>query len=112
MAYPLQCYAGYAMPVKAGKFEIVGYFATPEAIGTAMEIAIIDDASIKSGDSFGKLLNSMDPTLVNTKTVITWEKVGAGFNASQTLGEPIKTRNGISIYSTNIKGGSLCVYVR
>lgn len=113
MAYPLQCYAGYSMPIKAGKFEIIGYFAAPEAIGTAMEIAIVDDTSIKPGDNFGKIISSMASTSTdNTKTVIAWERVGVGYNAVQTFGEPIKTRHGISIYSTNIKGGSLCVYVR
>lgn len=107
--YPLQCYAGLPMPLKAGKFEVVGYSAAPSAVGTAVEIALIDDETIKAGDSFGKLCADMAtyPT-----TVIVWDKVAAGYTASRDFSEPIKLRHGLSVYTSNVQGGSLCVYVR
>lgn len=109
MAYPLQCAGGYPVPLKAGRFEIWGYSAAPDVIGTATEVAIFDDVTIRPGDNFGRLISTFDE---NTKACLWYDKVPAGTSPGWQLAEPIKTRYGISIYTSNIKGGSLCLYAR
>jgi hypothetical protein len=99
------------MPLKAGRFEICGFTCAAETEATAIELTLVDDERIKSTDSFGKLLDS--PTgykvkLIHRKGIATY---GVQID-SPVFSEPIKTRHGISVYAQNVKGGSLCVYVR
>ena len=108
--YPLTCYAGFPMPLKAGKFEIAGYSCAADDTTLAMELAIVDDNTIMPSDTFGKLLDNADDykfKIVHRKAAITY-----GNQLKEQFSFPIKTRYGISISSTNIRGGSLCVYVR
>lgn len=109
--YPLTCYAGFPMPLKVGRFEIAGFTCAAENTALAIELAIVDDERIKPSDLFGKMLDSPNDyktKLVHRKGIVTY---GVQIDSPH-LSEPIKTRHGISIYSSNVKGGSLCLYVR
>ena len=108
--YPLLCTAGFPMPLKAGKFEIVGYSVAAIDPAVAIEVAIYDDRGITS-DLFGRILPNSDDyknKIVHRKGIATY---GVQID-SQAMTEPIKTRYGISAYTSNVLGGSFCVYVR
>ena len=118
--YPLTCHAGFNVPAKAGKFDIVGFTVSGNdalASNVPIEFAIIDDNTIKVDDKMGKLIASLDPPTV-VKHIIVNKKVT--FDTSGTHdhfiewfpSEPVKTRYGISLYFNNIKQGSVCLYVK
>ena len=109
--YPLTCYAGFPMPLKVGKFEIAGFSCAAEDTAVAVELAVIDDQTLLPTDPFGKLLPNGDDykvKIIHRKGIATY---GVQID-SQVFTEPIKIRHGISIHTKNIKGGTLCVYVR
>jgi len=115
MAYPIQCTAGFPMPLVVGKYEILGFVAEISDTTADAQIAIYDDRTIKTEDAFGKLIAVAD--IYHTKTLLVDLKSdGAASGASGYLEydfpEPVKIRNGLSIAADNIKGGSLCVYRR
>ena len=99
------------MPVRAGKFEIVGFSVAAASSALSIEVQVVDDINIKSSDDFGNLL----PTAENNKTVLFHRKGIATYSGqidAMTFTEPIKTRHGISVYTDNIVPGSFCLYVR
>jgi len=106
--YPIQCYAGYSIPVKAGKFEVVGMTAVVTDITATSRFAIVDDENITGTQGF--VLNS----LTNKKRILA-DLQGIA-SSDGTLGiifpEPMKTRNGLSVYMENVVAGSLTVYIR
>jgi hypothetical protein len=124
--YPLTCHAGFNVPARAGKFDIVGFTATAEDATKDTEVVIIDDPNIKPSGQAGFLLDLADvnpPTTV--KHIIAREKIYAGDwvvkegdagSYSATIkwfpAESIKTRHGTSLAFNNIKQGSFCLYVR
>jgi len=114
MAYPIQCNAGFPMPLVAGKYEIVGFTAEVETATLDSQIAFFDDRTIKNEDSFGKLISVAD--IYTTKTLLIDLKntgvAGGEGNLTYEFSEPIKVRNGISIAAQNVKGGSICLYRR
>ncbi len=111
--YVAQCYAGYPMPLKAGKFEVCGVRATLASVAAAARLTLFDDETIAPGVRNGNILPS-DAYLTN-KTAFLDE-----LTAANTIGtvdvqfpEPIKMRFGVSVSdSSNIVGGSLMLYVR
>ena len=110
--YPITCLAGFPNPIaRSGKCEIVGYSVVPDAVGTATEVAIIDDVTIKDSDNFGKFIGVGD--IPNSKTIIAWDRVSAGFNGgSIAFPEPIKIRRGISVGMSNVKAGGFILYIK
>uniref|UniRef100_A0A6H1ZWD3 Uncharacterized protein n=1 Tax=viral metagenome TaxID=1070528 RepID=A0A6H1ZWD3_9ZZZZ len=110
--YPIQCYAGFAMPIKKGKFEIYGFSATVSDPTVDSRLVIVDDTTIADTDVLGKVLiladiNSQKVILVNKKGIANVDPyLAEGFS------EPIKTRNGTSVLARNLIGGSVCLYVR
>jgi hypothetical protein len=124
--YPLQCHAGYNVPARSGKFDIVGFTVTAEDATSDMEVVIIDDENIDQSGKPGLIIPLADvnpPTEV--KHIIAREKLYAGdwvvkagdagaYNATIKWfpSESIKTRYGTSLAFTNIKQGSFCLYVR
>jgi hypothetical protein len=116
--YPLTCHAGFNVPARAGKFEIVGFTAVGDVDLEAdqeIELAIIDDSTIDQAGKAGKIYASLD---TNQKNILVHKKIvfDTDSNYDATLEwfppEPIKTRYGTSLYFNNIKQGSLCLYVR
>ena len=114
MAYPLTCIAGFNVPARAGKYEIVGFTATVADSAADSQMAIVDDVRIGQNTQQGFIIDSLEaPT--EYKNIIVNEK-GDGSAYDTVLewwpAEPIKTRYGISLCYTNIEQGSLCLYVR
>jgi hypothetical protein len=108
--YPLLCTAGYPMPLKAGKFEIVGWSVAARNPAVAIEVAIYDDRGITS-DTFGRILPNPEDykaKLIHRKGITTY---GVQID-SPVMTESIKTRYGISVHTSNVEGGSFCVYVK
>ena len=110
--YPMQCLAGFPMPLHVGKFEILGISATADVSSGAAQLSLYDDRSIGPNDTFGKLVSQSD--IYTTKDLLVDIKVIAALDdhLSYMFDEPIKTRHGLSVSANNIKGGSICVYRR
>ena len=110
--YPIQCIAGYNVPTGAGKMTIVGFKVAVNDLTADAEFAIVDDENINASNlerRAGNLLGTLD----NVKNVLAHEKIeGGDVSGSMTFlpKELIKTRNGLSIYTENVKIGSVCVY--
>jgi len=118
--YPLTCIGGFNVPAKAGKFEIVGFTVVGDddlADGLDIEVAIIDDPSIKPTETVGKIIASLT-TPNEQKGIIVHKKIAfdtdSNYNATIEWfpPEPIKTRYGTSLFFSNIRQGSFCLYVR
>jgi hypothetical protein len=108
--YPIQCHAGFSMPLRAGRFEITGFCATVNDTTAASQIAIVDDSTINQASGFGNLLDSIDDReniLINMKGLASIDTT-----LSYEFAEPVKTRYGISLYTSNLKPGSICIYRR
>lgn len=109
--YPITCAGGFNVPARGGKFEIVGFNAVPNDTTAAMEIAIIDDVTLLSGATVGKIYANLDaPT--ERKNIIVHKYVAAATEIEWVAPEPVKIRHGISLFFDNVKQGSFCVYMR
>ena len=108
--YPITCPGGYPVPAKSGKFEVSGFCVTVDDPTADSAFALVDDSTIDQSGETGKLLT----TLTDKKGVLIYLKGLANIDNVLAYGfdEPIKTRYGLSIYGTNIKSGSVCVYRR
>jgi hypothetical protein len=108
--YPLTCAGGYAVPIRAGKFEIVQIKATIDDLSVDSRLRIIDDDGITSS-RWGRILadgTDQDTGICDLKGIA--DTVG---DLSLDLIEPIKVRDGISIsYATNLVPGNIFIYVR
>jgi hypothetical protein len=102
--YPLQCTAGYPMPVKDGKFEIVAISAKLSTVGTDWELSLWDtgvnaivDEDNPPGDS-KRIFHLLDTG--DQSPFISFP-------------EPLKTRKGISVGATSgLDAGQIYVYVK
>ena len=116
--YPVTCAGGYAVPLKAGSFEIVGLRATVNSPASASQIILYDDGGIPSGDKFGRILPSdFDPGTIDSKRVTQLCNIKGIANLDANLEvlfpEPIKTRFGTSVsILSNVVPGSVELYVR
>ncbi len=108
--YPITCKAGFSIPAKAGKFDVLGYSVRINDETADSEFALVDDSNIIQGNDSGYVLGS----LTNQKTIIA--HVAGLANLDSVLAvmfpEPIKTRYGLSILATNLLPGSIIVYMR
>jgi hypothetical protein len=102
--YPLQCTAGYPMPVKDGKFEIVAVGAKFTTAATAYEIAIWDTG-------VNALIDEDNPPVDARRIFHFYGKDDA--SPFCVFPDPLKTRKGISIGTIgNIDPGQIYVYVK
>jgi len=109
--YPLTCYAGYALPLKAGKWEICQISAAIEDVDVDAKLTLIDDQDLTDTSIFGRIL----PDAETYKTpFIELKSNGAGYGElSENFHEPIKLRKGLSIVACdNLKPGKIFVYYR
>lgn len=112
MSYPMQCAAGFPMPLHVGKFEIVGISATADVTSGLAQLVLYDDRTIGPNDLFGKLVPP-DNMYTTRDMIIDMKHIAAlDDHLSYSFEEPIKTRHGLSVSAINIKGGSICVYRR
>lgn len=109
--YPIQCHAGYYIPIKAGKFEIVGFEALASDTTAAATIKLIDDETIKTGAKVGNVLSSsydLQPGLLYDKAI-----ANGGALMGRQFSEPIKVRHGLSaVNTTNCVAGNIIVWVK
>lgn len=116
--YPLQCHAGFNVPARAGKFDIVGFTATVEDNSADAYIGIVDDENIDQSGKAGLLIDSLEPPTEYKNILVNkhFDAKAADTGDVDTIEwfppECIKTRFGTSICFTNIKQGSFCLYVR
>lgn len=102
--YPLHCYAGYGMPIRAGKYEIVAIGFKAETIATDTQLSLWDTASNTTVDE--------DSPPGDATRIFNIYNTGDGPDFYP-LPEPLKTRKGISVGTTsNIDGGQIYIYVR
>lgn len=108
--YPITCKAGFSIPAKAGKFDVLGYSVRINDETADSEFALVDDSNITLGHDTGFVIGS----LTNQKTIIA--HVAGLANLDSVLAvmfpEPIKTRHGLSVFATNVLPGSVIVYTR
>jgi len=111
--YIMQCPAGYAIPLKAGRYEIVGIKSTVNSTSSASRLILCDDKNISDGDKWGNFIDGTTPydnanIFVDLKGIANLDA-----NLEVLFPEPIKLRHGISaIVTTNLIAGSIMVYVR
>lgn len=112
--YPIQCKAGFPVPIKAGKFDILKIVVPINDMTADSRLVLVDDSTITENDKQGKVLGNLS----NVKTILCDLKAdGATSGAEGVLKadfstNPIKTRYGLSLYYDNIIAGSVCVYWR
>lgn len=110
--YPLTCRGGFPMPVKAGRFEVVGVRATVNTTTADSRLRLIDDPNIKEGEPFGKILTD-SYTGAGTQIADVKGIGGTDANLEVLFPEPMKLRNGVSItHCDNLVTGSIALYVR
>jgi len=102
--YPLQCTAGYAMPIKDGKFEIwaIGFKITTH--GTAYDMALWDTGA-------NAVIDQDNPPSDARRVFRLFGKDdGTDFYP---LSQPLKVRKGLSIGTiSNVDPGEIYVYVK
>jgi hypothetical protein len=103
--YPITCLGGYPIPIKKGRFAIMGIVAVVNDTASASRVTLVDsDEGKEIPDS-----QSVKPVISDMKGLA---------NGDATLGimfaEPIKVRHGITITSatTNIVAGRTLVYIQ
>ena len=105
----MTCYAGFPLPLKAGKCEILGVQAPILDTGAPSQLILWDDYSIDETAQYGNIYSSDDRTkkvqLVDLKGIS-----NADGELSQVFPEPLKLRRGLSVMLSNIS--KVFVYVR
>lgn len=114
MAYPLTCAAGFNVPARAGKYEILGFTATVADATVDSQMAIVDDARIGQDVKQGFIIDSLESPTEYKNIIANIKGHGSAYDTVLEWfpPEPVKTRYGISLCFTNIEQGSLCLYVR
>jgi len=110
--YPLTCRGGFPVPIKAGRFEIIGVRATVDTTSSDSRLRLIDDPNIKEGDQYGKILPD---TYTGAGTqIVDIKGIGScDANLEALFPEPMKLRHGVSItHADNLVTGSIALYVR
>lgn len=109
--YPLQCYAGYFVPIKEGRLEIIGVQTVVSTTSSASRIVFTDDKDIKDRDKFGKIKPSnydKQKGIIDVKGIANIDAI-----LEQFFPNPLKTRFGLSaVETTNIVPGTIKVYVK
>jgi hypothetical protein len=103
--YPITCYAGYALPIKAGRFKICGISAAVNSTAAASRITIVDNGSntiVAENQALKTVLADLKG-LANTDGVLT-----------EMFAEPIQVRNGVTVTdgSGNTLAGRNFVYIK
>jgi hypothetical protein len=109
--YPIECAGHYAVPLKAGKPNIVQIMAAVDDLTKEARLMLVDDLTVGPSDKWGK----MPANKTKDHSVLCDLKGVAGESGMLQLNCPdtMKVRNGISIiHSENIQPGSIFVYVR
>jgi hypothetical protein len=101
---PIRCQGGYAVPIKAGKMEIVGIQAPCEDIASMSRLRVVDNGSgeVLAETSYGNKIVAEGKRMTNVDGNITIP-----------FPEPLKVTDGVNVtYAQNLVPGSILVYVR
>ena len=102
--YPLHCTGGFAMPIRSGKFEIVGVGLNLGAVSTDYELSLWDTG-------VNAIVDHENPP-ADARRIFHANGDGAGSEFIP-FPESLKVRSGISVgVATNIDPGELYIYVR
>lgn len=102
--YPLHCTGGFAMPIRSGKFEVVGVGINLATIDSDYELSLWDTGTNAIVD------HEHPPT--DARRIFHVNGTGAGPEFIR-FPESIKVRGGLSVgVATNIDPGELYIYVR
>jgi len=112
--YMLTCVAGFNVPIRSGKMEIVGMTATVADATAASQVALVDDPGIRSDWKTGRILDSVEEPTEQKGIIANIKGHGSAYDTVLEWWpcEPVKTRYGLSLCFTNIEQGSMCIYVR
>ncbi len=109
--YPIQCMAGFAMPIKVGRFRVTGLIAAVNDPTENSQIAIVDDSTLNENSTLGRVLT--DTQLSEAQVVLANVKGLANVDSVLVVDIPeVFTRHGISVAAKNLKGGSVCLFWR
>ena len=109
--YPMECKGGFFVPIREGKFEVIGFQAVVSDTAAASQVTLIDDKEIAVGAKFGRILS--DTYDVQTGFVDIKGLANTDGNLEQFFPSPLKLRRGVSAVKTsNVVPGTLKLYVR
>ena len=103
--YPIQCHGGYSLPIKAGKFEVLGVQIPASSTAVATRITLRDSAASKV----------VTDAPESGSVIFDGQGIANGDGAiSVMFAEPIKVRNGVTVDDnfSNGTAGKNCVYIR
>lgn len=101
--YPITCRAGYALPVKAGRFEITGISAVAKDTTTPIRLTLVDEGSYATIDDLNYVATNK-PFLADLQGDTMFRVF---------FPEPIKVRNGVNlVHADNCVPGKIFVYIR
>lgn len=111
--YVMQCVGGYAVPLKGGRYQVVGMRATVSTTTTASRVVLCDDSGITEGAKWGRFLDGTTPYNYTTNVVDTKGIANVDGYLEVLYPEPLQVRHGLSaVVTDNIIPGSLIVYIR
>jgi hypothetical protein len=113
--YPLTCIAGFNVPARKGCFKIVGFTVAVNDMALDSEFTVIDDIHINQSltNEAGYIHASMVPPIEEKKIIASVKGKASTVGVLEWFPpEPVKTRYGTSLCFTNIRQGSVCLYVQ
>ncbi len=112
--YPLTCVGGFNVPARRGKFNIVGFTVAVNDMAADSESSVVDDININQAlaNEAGKIIPSLSaPTEIKKVIASVKAKASTVGTLEWWPAEPVKTRYGTSLCFTNVRQGSVCLYV-
>ena len=108
--YPMQCHAGFPLPIGVGKVDVCGLIATINDTTVASRITIIDDMNLPRDAAQGRILPDQDQEvpIIDLKVL-----ANGGGNLEVVFQEPIRLRRGASVINaSNLLGGRVMLFTR
>lgn len=110
--YPMTCAGGYPVPIKGGRFEVIGFKATVNTTTSDSRVTLMDDPFINEGDKQGRILTASYADR-GTKFIDVKGMADIDANLEVLFPEPMKIRNGVSlIRADNVVPGSMILYIK
>ncbi len=107
---PLQCHAGFPVPIGAGKYEVCGVSAVVSDTAAAARLTLIDDVDLPRDSTVGRVLteDGQKVTFIDLKGL-----ANAHGNLVEYFFESVKMNKGISVTNaSNLIGGKVILFVR
>jgi len=107
---PLQCHAGFPVPLGVGKYEVCGIHAVVNDTAVASRITIIDDNALPRNAVQGQILTDADQKvpIIDIKGI-----ADVDGQLTEYFYEPVKLNYGASVINaSNLKGGRVMLFIR